>query len=180
MSKNKDQRTYEFWTDQIARKALERKKFFYLDEPMKIFDKFTVKTSASISGVLHIGRLSDTIRGEAVTRSLKDMGLDAEIIWVAEDMDPLRKVPEGVPKNYIEYIGVPVTDIPDPFGCHKTYAEHHTSKYFEVIDDFISLDMEKFSMREEYKKGNFNFTHHKLINSKWVRYNFCLFFLIKG
>ncbi len=151
-----EKKTYEFWTDQIARKCIERKKFSYLDKPMINFKEFTVKTSASISGVLHIGRLSDTIRGEAVARSFLDAGVDGKLIWVAEDMDPLRKVPEGVPKNFIEYIGMPVTDIPDPWGCHKNYAEHHTSKYFEVIDDFISLKMKKFSMRKEYKKGNFN------------------------
>ena len=152
----KGEKKYEFWTDQIARQAIERKKFLYLDKPVPKFKDFIVKTSASISGVLHIGRLSDTIRGEAVTRSLLDAGVDGKIIWVAEDMDPLRKVPKGVPEKYAEYIGAPVTDIPDPWGCHKSYAEHHTTKYFEVIDDFVMLDMEKFSMREEYKKGNFN------------------------
>ena len=154
--KNMEGKNYVFWTDQIADKAINRKRFLYIEKPMKKFDKFTVKTSASISGVLHIGRLSDTIRGEAVTRSLVDAEVDGDIIWVAEDMDPLRKVPRGVPDSYVEYIGAPVTDIPDPDGCHDSYAAHHTAKYFKVIDDFVSLKMEKFSMREEYKKGNFN------------------------
>lgn len=156
VNKEKDSKNeYMFWTDQIAHNTIKRKRYRYIDKPMEKFEKFTVKTSASISGVLHIGRLSDTIRGEAVTRSLLDQGVKAEIIWVAEDMDPLRKVPKGVPESYAEYIGMPVTDIPDPWGCHKSYAEHHTNKYFEVIDDFIDLPMKRFSMREEYKKGNF-------------------------
>ena len=67
-------------------------KFQYLDKTAPKFDLFTVKTSASLSGVLHIGRLSDTIRGESVYRALKDAGVSAKLIWVAEDMDPLRKV----------------------------------------------------------------------------------------
>jgi lysyl-tRNA synthetase class 1 len=146
---------YKFWTDQIARNIVERKKFKYLDKKIPEFKKFTVKTSASVSGVLHIGRLSDTIRGEAVCRSLLERGVEANLIWVAEDMDPLRKIPEGVPSNFIEYIGVPVTDIPDSLGCHKSYAEHHVSKYFEVLDEFVSTKMKKLSMREEYKKGVF-------------------------
>lgn len=165
VGKKVGKKRYEFWTDKIAREVVERKKFLYLDKPVPKFKKFTVKTSASVSGVLHIGRLSDTIRGEAVARSLLDAGVDANIIWVAEDMDPLRKVPEGVPKNFIEYIGTPVTDIPDPWGCHKSYAEHHVSKYFEVLDKFISLNMKKFSMREEYKKGNFNSYIKKLMQN---------------
>jgi lysyl-tRNA synthetase class 1 len=151
----KKKKKYEFWTDKLARKIIERKKFYYTDDPVPRFKNFVVKTSASLSGVLHIGRLSDTIRGEAVHRSLKDRGVKTELIWVAEDMDPLRKVPEGVPRSYVDYIGMPVTDIPDPDGCHKSYAEHHVSEYFKVLDEFISSKMKKFSMREEYKKGNF-------------------------
>jgi len=144
-----------FWSDQLAKEIIERKSFRYLEKDVPKFDKFVVKTSASISGVLHIGRLSDTIRGESVFKSLKDKGVKAELVWVAEDMDPLRKVPEGVPKNYVDYIGTPVTDIPDPWGCHRSYGEHHTSKYFEVLDKFVATKMKKFSMRNEYKKGNF-------------------------
>ena len=145
-----------FWTDQIARKIVERKKFFYTDEKIPKFKKYMVKTSASVSGVLHIGRLSDTIRGEAVKRSLEDLGVKADIFWVAEDMDPLRKIPRGVPKSYEQYIGMPVSDVPDPYGCHKSYSEHHVSEYMEVVDEFVASKMKKFSMREEYKKGNFN------------------------
>ena len=149
------EKKYEFWTDKLAKKIVERKKFHFTDDTIPRFKNFVVKTSASLSGVLHIGRLSDTIRGEAVHRSLKDRGVKTDLIWVAEDMDPLRKVPEGVPKSYVNYIGMPVTDIPDPNGCHKSYAEHHMSEYFKVLDEFISSKMKKFSMRQEYKKGNF-------------------------
>ncbi len=144
-----------FWADQLAKTILERKRFRYLDKKTPRFNKYVVKTSASLSGVLHIGRLGDTIRGESVVRALKDLGVKTEFIWVAEDMDPLRKVPKGVPEKYKEYIGMPVTDIPDPEGCHRSYAEHHLSNYFEVLDKFVSVKMKKFSMREEYKKGSF-------------------------
>ncbi len=144
-----------FWADQIAEKILTRKRFRYVNKPVPEIDNFTVKTSASLSGVLHIGRLSDTIRGESVHRALKDAGVKTRLIWVAEDMDPLRKVPKGVPDSYKKYIGMPVTDIPDPHGCHDSYAEHHVSEYFKVIDLFVSTKMQKFSMRKEYKKGNF-------------------------
>ncbi len=156
MSENKESKEALFWADSIAREVVTRKKFRYLDKEIKLPKKLVVKTSASISGVLHIGRLSDTVRGEAVFRALKDAGYNAELIWVAEDMDPLRKVPEGVPKEYVEYIGMPVSDIPDPWGCHKSYAEHHKENYFSVLDEFVGTDMPKYSMREEYRKGNFN------------------------
>jgi len=144
-----------FWSDRMAKDIVGRKSFHYIEKPIPKFDEYVVKTSASLSGVLHIGRLSDTIRGETVHRSLLDAGHKSKLIWVAEDMDPLRKVPAGVPANYEQYIGMPVTDIPDPDGCHDSYAAHHVEKYFEVIDEFVKTPMQKFSMRAEYKKGNF-------------------------
>ncbi len=145
-----------FWADQLAEKIVARKKFRYVDHDIPKFEKYVVKTSASISGVLHIGRLSDTIRGASVFRALKELGVKSEFIWVAEDMDPFRKVPEGVPESYEKYLGFAVTDIPDPEGCHKSYAEHHKEKYFEVLHQFVFEDMKKLSTRETYRQGKFN------------------------
>jgi len=144
-----------FWADQLAKKIVERQKFDYIDKAIPKFKEFTVKTSASISGVLHIGRLSDTIRGDSVYRALKDLGVKAKFIWVAEDMDPLRKVPQGVPADYEKYIGMPITSIPDPEGCHKTYAEHHVSEYMKVLKKFIHDKMKVYSMQQEYDRRKF-------------------------
>lgn len=153
-----------FWADQLARAIAGRRRFKYVDKAAPKPRKFVVKTSASLSGVLHIGRLSDTIRGESVYRALKDAGHKAEFIWVAEDMDPLRSVPAGVPEGYAKYIGTAVTDIPDPHGCHDSYAAHHVAEYFSVIGLFISAKMPKFSMREEYRKGSFRPFIKKIID----------------
>lgn len=154
--KNKNFDSSIFWADQLAKQIINREKFFYIDKKIFPFNEYTVKTSASLSGVLHIGRLSDTIRSESVVIALRDAGVRTRFIWVAENMDPLRKVPKGVPHNFEKYIGMPVTDIPDPENCHSSYADHHTEEYFKVVDQFVTTEMEKFSMREEYKKGNFN------------------------
>ncbi|OYT41184.1 lysine--tRNA ligase [Candidatus Pacearchaeota archaeon ex4484_26] len=154
-----------FWADKIASKIIKRKKFHYLNKPIPKFKKYVVKTSASISGVLHIGRLSDTIRSENVVKALQDKGKKAELIWVTEDMDPLRKIPKGMPKSYEEYIGMPVTNVPDPYGCHKSYAEHNVAEYMEVLDEFVATKMKKFSTAQEYKKGNFNPYIKKILSS---------------
>jgi lysyl-tRNA synthetase class 1 len=113
-----------FWADALAKEITERKRYRYIKKAIKHPEQHTVKTSASLSGVLHIGRLSDSIRGESVHKALSD-SVKSRFIWVAEDMDPLRSIPEGVPKSFIKYIGMPVTDVPDPDGCHSSYAEHH-------------------------------------------------------
>ena len=144
-----------FWADSLADKIINRKKYHYLNKEIKKPETFVVKTSASLSGVLHIGRLSDSIRGDSVYRALKDKGVKAKLIWVAEDMDPLRKIPKGVPKEFEQYIGMPVTKVPDPFGCHDSYAEHFKDEYMKDIKKFLHDDVEIYSMSEEYKKGTF-------------------------
>lgn len=154
-----------FWTDGIAKETVGMKKFRYLDKPVPKFKKFVVKSAASISGVLHIGRLSDTIRCEAVHRSLIDSGFKSDFIWTADNVDPLRKIPKGVPESYKQYIGTPLTDIPDSDGCHKSYEEHHRSLYLEVIDKFIQSKMKIFSMREEYIKGSFKKEIKKILGN---------------
>ncbi len=143
-----------FWADQKAEEIASRKKYSYLDKEFSQ-KKYVVKTSASISGALHIGRLSDTIRSETVVRALRDSGYESELIWVAEDMDPLRRVPEGVPKEYEQYIGCPVSNIPDPWGCHSSYAEHHVEEYMRALPEFVAVEMRRYSMKEEYKNGRF-------------------------
>ncbi len=144
-----------FWADQLADKIVNRKRFRFVDKPVPGLDRFVVKSAASVSGVLHIGRLSDTIRCDAVYKALKDMGVKSEFIWTADNVDPLRKIPKGIPPSFEKYIGVPVTDIPDPWGCHKSYEEHHRSAYLEVVNQFIHEKMKTYSMREEYLKGTF-------------------------
>jgi lysyl-tRNA synthetase class 1 len=145
-----------FWADKFAGDIVGRKKYAYLDKEYALPRKPSIKTSSSLSGVLHIGRLTDIVRGEAVYRALKDKGVKAEFIYVAEDMDPLRKIPKGIPASYKKYIGVPVTDIPDPWGCHDNYAEHHVREFFDVFAEFVEEEPNRYSMRAEYKKGSFN------------------------
>lgn len=154
-----------FWADQLAGRIAKRDRFRYSDKNVEKPKEFVVKTSASISGVLHIGRLSDTVRGATVYRALVDAGEKARFIWVAEDMDPLRKIPAGVPASYEKYIGTAVSTLPDVDGCHNSYANHHTDEYFKVLNEFVFEDMERFSMQEEYAKGNFAPYIKKLIGN---------------
>jgi lysyl-tRNA synthetase, class I len=165
MAKSDDEPKEIFWADQLARKIVTRKQFRYTEKKTPKFSEYVVKTSASISGVLHIGRLSDTIRGASVYRALADAGEKARLVWVAEDMDPLRKIPAGVPADYEKYIGTPVSIIPDPDGCHTSYADHHTDSYFQVLHQFTFEDMDKFSMQAEYKKGTFAPSIKKILAS---------------
>lgn len=147
-----------FWADQLAQQVIGRKNFAYLKKSAPKISNFAIKTSVSASGVLHIGRLAEVIRNEAIARALVDAGKKVKFIMTADDMDPLRKIPRGIADGYAGYIGAPVTDVPDPDPkkCHESYAEHFVHQYIDVVREFSGLPIKFYSMREEYRKGNFN------------------------
>ena len=145
-----------FWADKIAEQVLERKTFHFLPDNAPEIKHPSVKSSSSLSGVLHIGRLSDIVRGEAAFRALREHEKSAKFIYVTEDMDPLRSIPKGVPESFKDFIGFSVSDVPDPFGCHKSYAGHFKEIFLKTFGEFLEFPPEVFSMREEYRKGNFS------------------------
>ncbi len=154
-----------FWAEKKAREIIERERYTFLDKRIENVKEFVIKSSASISGVLHIGRLSDTIRGDIVVSALKEYGYDAKLIWVAEDMDPLRKIPEQIPKDYEKFIGMPVCMIPDPFGCHENYSKHFIDEYLEVMNEFLRNEPEIYFMSKEYKRGSFKDVIRKYVEN---------------
>ena len=80
-------------------------------------EKHVVASGTSISGSIHIGNSCDVFIANAVGKSLQKLGEDSETIWIADDHDPLRKVPYPLPESYEKYLGIPYSQIPCPEGC---------------------------------------------------------------
>src|SRR4029079_6073738 len=51
----------------------------------------------------------------------------------------------------------PLTQIPDPFGCHESFAHHNNAKLREFLDSF-GFDYDFMSSTEQYKSGRFDAT----------------------
>ncbi len=133
--------TMTHWSDLVAEELLKRGK------------KHVIETGTSISGIPHIGNASDVIRGDAVRKVIEEMGGEVKFIWVADDLDPFRRVPEGM--DYLEeYLGHPVKDIPDPEGCHDSFVEHHVTRFLEDLKGF-GVEPEVYSATELYRSGEF-------------------------
>lgn len=143
-----------FWADKIAELITNRKKYNYVNKKVISPKQFTIKSSTSISGVPHIGNASDVIRHYAVVKALKDKGKNVNFIWVAEDMDALRKVPASIPKEFKKYLGMPVADIPCPNNCCKNYTHHFSNLFVESLKDF-GIKVNFLSTADTYRKGEF-------------------------
>lgn len=159
-----------FWSDRIAKMLVERKKFNYVDKKTEKPKQFVIKSSTSISGVPHIGNASDVLRHDAVVRSLKEMGEDVRFIWVSEDKDPLRKVPKNIPPEFKKYLGMPVSDLPCPFGCCESYVMHFDRLFIKSLHENFGTKPELLSTTDAYKNGDFYpFIKMTLDNIKTVK-----------
>lgn len=103
-----------YWVDECVKKVLDH----------KTADKYVCAAGITPSGIVHVGNLRDALTSELVYRGLIEQNKTAEFIWSWDDYDRLRKIPKDVPEEFSKYIGMPVYKIPDPYGCHESYAEH--------------------------------------------------------
>jgi len=138
------------WYDKMAARIIERER-----KLGRSLDLIKTEMGIAASGFPHIGNLSDATRSFAVTLALEEQGYNSKLIAFADDKDGLRKVPAGLPKSLEEHLGRPVTDIPDIYGCHKSYGEHMTLLLLDALDK-CGIEYNFMSGTEVYRKGLFN------------------------
>ncbi|KZX17357.1 lysine--tRNA ligase [Methanobrevibacter filiformis] len=132
------------WIERIADELKERD-----------VEKHVIASGTSISGSIHIGNSCDVFIANAIGKKLKELGVNAETIWIADDHDPLRKVPYPLPESYDKYLGMPYSNIPCPEGCCSSFVEHFEKPLFDVLDDF-GIELTPKSGFEMYKQGLYN------------------------
>jgi lysyl-tRNA synthetase class 1 len=159
------------WPFGEARKLLER----YSAGPDKRPEKGYVlfETGYGPSGLPHIGTFGEVVRTTMVRHAFAAMSdWPSRLFAFSDDMDGLRRVPENVPEKSCAFLslctdrsadigGVPLTDIPDPYGdCHDSYGAHNNAKLREFLDDprfgDLRLDYEFQSATENYRSGRFD------------------------
>jgi lysyl-tRNA synthetase class 1 len=111
-----------------------------------------VVTGISTSGHIHVGNLREVLVGEAVADALRERGEEVRFIFHADTIDPLRKVAPGVPENFKEFMGHSLSRVPDPEGCHISYAEHFLVPFEEALDE-MGMDIEVLRSHELYENG---------------------------
>ena len=111
-----------------------------------------VVTGISPSGNIHVGNLREVLVGEAVTNALRAKGEEVRFVFHADTVDPLRKIAPGVPESFERYLGHSLSRVPDPEGCHVSYAEHFLEPFEEALRQ-IEMDVEVLRSHELYEGG---------------------------
>jgi lysyl-tRNA synthetase, class I len=117
------------WIDKLAHEMLAREKQIGRDTSL-----LRVESGLGASGIPHIGSLGDAVRAFGVKLALEDIGYKSELIAYSDDLDGLRKIPDGLPGWLEEHLGKPVSLIPDPFGTHDSYGMHMSGILLEGLD----------------------------------------------
>jgi len=124
------------------------------DELLKDDKKHVLATGITPSGPIHIGNMREVLTTDAVYRSVLNKGGDAELIYIADDFDNLRKVYPFLPKTYEKHVGKPLSEIPCPCGSHKSYADHYLFAFLDSLKE-LGINPTVYRANEMYKSGMF-------------------------
>ncbi len=151
------------WPYEEARKLLKRWPNGKAAAGPMVFE-----TGYGPSGLPHIGTFNEVARTTFVRRAYEELmgGAPTRLIAFSDDMDGLRKVPDNVPNHQMltEYLGKPLTQIPDPFGKHASFAHHNNAMLCHFLDRF-GFDYEFLSATDCYTSGRFDEVIRKVLLS---------------
>lgn len=124
------------------------------------------ETGYGPSGLPHIGTFGEVARTTMVRRAFEILmpGVKTRLLCFSDDMDGLRKVPTNVPNQEMlaNYINMPLTQVPDPFGTHPSFGAHNNARLRAFLDSY-GFEYEFASSTDYYKSGRFDSTLLKVL-----------------
>ncbi len=116
------------------------------------------ETGYGPSGLPHIGTFGEVLRTSMVKKAFECISdIPTKLICFSDDLDGLRKVPENIPNKEMikEDLNLPLSKVRDPFGTHKSFADHNNSVLIDFLNKF-GFKYEFISSTQKYKSGEFN------------------------
>jgi len=141
------------------------------DEALATFEALirpvVLETGYGPSGLPHMGTFGEVARTTMVRNAFRALTGDhwpTRLIAFSDDMDGLRKVPEGVPNPEMlrEDLHLPLTRVRDPFGTHDSFGAHNNARLRAFLDGF-GFDYEFMSSTGTYASGRFDETLLRLL-----------------
>lgn len=123
------------------------------------------ETGYGPSGLPHIGTFAEVARTLMVKHAFSQLSdIPTKLICFSDDLDGLRKVPSNIPNPDMisNYMNMPLTSIPDPFGEKESYGHYMNAKLRSFLDRF-GFEYEFRSATECYNRGDFNQMLEKVI-----------------
>ncbi|MEV4064525.1 lysine--tRNA ligase [Nonomuraea dietziae] len=107
----------------------------------------------SPSGPIHLGNLREVMTPHLVADEIKRRGLDCVHLLSWDDYDRFRKVPVGIPEEWAEHIGKPLTSVPAPPGsAYPNWAEHFKTPMISALAR-LGVTYRGISQTKQYTSG---------------------------
>jgi lysyl-tRNA synthetase class 1 len=113
---------------------------------------FTCASGITPSGHVHVGNLRDVLTIAFVGQYLRQLGVQVRLLHSWDDFDRFRKVPAGVPDSFSEFIGRPVTKVPDPEDKFPSFAARFASEFENSVQE-LDIDISFKSQTLMYESG---------------------------
>ena len=126
--------TSKAWPFEEARRVLKR---YEKAPPEKGYVLF--ETGYGPSGLPHIGTFGEVARTSMVMRAFQELSdIPTKLVCFSDDLDGMRKVPGNVPnpEKLQDYLQMPLTSVPDPFGTHESFGHHNNAMLRRFLDTF--------------------------------------------
>ena len=130
-----------FWADEIALEAAGPQ---------------VVNDSKTPSGTIHIGALRGVVIHDAITRVLRDRGLETRFLYGIDDLDPMDSATLATREGVSEYMGIPLANVPAPHGSREpSWARHFAQTFLDTFGR-LGIHPELYWASEQYAAGLFD------------------------
>ncbi|UCE36829.1 MAG: lysine--tRNA ligase [Thermoplasmata archaeon] len=128
-------------------------------------ERHVIATGITPSGDIHVGNMREILTGEVITRGLKQKNVEAQLIYIGDTIDPLRKVYPFLDESYKEHVGKPLSEIPCPCSSHKSYAEHFLTPFLDAAKT-LGIEANVLLSHEMYAQGMYTEASRKVLDNK--------------
>ena len=132
-----------YWADEIAEQVIAK----YPNAEV-----YTCASGISPSGEVHMGNLREVVTSWFVVKALRDRGKKTRFIFSWDNYDGLRKVPADQDQDFVKYIKCPLDNIPDPKGCHASWAKHFQQPFIDALAT-LGIEVEHIFQADKYQSG---------------------------
>ncbi len=116
------------WVEKIADRVVEERN-----------PPFVIGAGITTSGPAHLGTVCEFLYPWALSQELKKRGFNTLFIFVGDIMDAFDSIPVQL-KEYSnqlrDHLGKPLCDVPDVYGCHRSYGEHFLDEIRDLMEIF--------------------------------------------
>lgn len=123
------------------------------------------ETGFGPSGAPHIGTFAEVVRTNMVRNAFETLAMEvtghrvppATVLTIfADDYDAMRRVPDGLPEEMAEDIGLPLTSVRDPFGGYGSFGERNVLALRRFCTDYLGTSPAIVSSTQMYQSGRFD------------------------